>query len=146
MAVLFGMQPADIEQCRVLEIGCGDGANLIPMALGLPGSEFVGIDLAASPIAYQQALDFIRFRKFRQTLLCHDRVKLCWDKFHEHMKRLWWHHPWRFQGNRTGLLNLSISVGLAPSRPTIVLQSPCCGGSSRLAPRRALRHSLSSTG
>jgi SAM-dependent methyltransferase len=35
----------------VLEIGCGDGANLIPMAYGLPGGEFVGIDLAARPLA-----------------------------------------------------------------------------------------------
>jgi SAM-dependent methyltransferase len=35
----------------VLEIGAGDGGNLIPMALGLPGSEFVGIDLAAEPVA-----------------------------------------------------------------------------------------------
>jgi cyclopropane fatty-acyl-phospholipid synthase-like methyltransferase len=40
-----------VDGCRVLEIGCGDGGNLIPMALGLPGSEFVGIDLAAQPVA-----------------------------------------------------------------------------------------------
>jgi methyltransferase-like protein len=50
-ATLFGMAPAPPAACRVLEIGAGDGGNLIPMALGLPGSEFVGIDLAAEPVA-----------------------------------------------------------------------------------------------
>jgi SAM-dependent methyltransferase len=50
-ATLFGMTPAPPAACRVLEIGAGDGGNLIPMALGLPGSEFVGIDLAAEPVA-----------------------------------------------------------------------------------------------
>jgi len=49
-ATLFGMSPASPAACRVLEIGAGDGGNLIPMALGLPGSEFVGIDLAAEPV------------------------------------------------------------------------------------------------
>ena len=50
LALLHGMTPAPIEHCRVLEIGCGDGANLIPMALQLPGSDFLGIDLASLPI------------------------------------------------------------------------------------------------
>jgi len=34
----------------VLEIACGNGSNLIPMAYGLPASEFVGVDLAAKPV------------------------------------------------------------------------------------------------
>jgi len=50
VAYLHGMAPAPIEHCRVLELGCGEGANLIPMALQLPESEFCGIDRAASPI------------------------------------------------------------------------------------------------
>ena len=50
-ATLFGMTPAPPAACRVLEIGAGDGGNLIPMALGLPGSEFVGIDLSAEAVA-----------------------------------------------------------------------------------------------
>lgn len=53
-ATLFGMDPPDIEHCRVLELACGDGGNLIPMAYGLPGSEFVGVDLAAKPVAIGQ--------------------------------------------------------------------------------------------
>ncbi|HEV2765125.1 MAG TPA: class I SAM-dependent methyltransferase [Pyrinomonadaceae bacterium] len=47
IASLAGMTPAPVERCRVLEIGCGDGGNLLPMALTLPASEFVGIDLGA---------------------------------------------------------------------------------------------------
>jgi methyltransferase-like protein len=50
-ATLFGMTPAPPAACRVLEIGAGDGGNLIPMALGLPGSTFVGIDLSAEAVA-----------------------------------------------------------------------------------------------
>jgi SAM-dependent methyltransferase len=55
-AVLFGLRPAPPARCRVLELGCGDGGNLIPMALELPRSEFVGIDLAAEPVARGAAL------------------------------------------------------------------------------------------
>ncbi len=50
MATLFGMNPPDVQHCRVLEIACGNGGNLIPMASGLPNSEFVGVDLAAKPV------------------------------------------------------------------------------------------------
>ncbi len=55
LAALFGLQPPPVAKCRVLELGCGDGSNLIPMAYGLPASHFVGIDLAATPIARGQA-------------------------------------------------------------------------------------------
>lgn len=46
VAALFGMQPPPVERCRVLELGCASGGNLIPMAVGLPESRFVGIDLS----------------------------------------------------------------------------------------------------
>jgi methyltransferase-like protein/trans-aconitate methyltransferase len=51
VGTLIGMKPTPITNCRVLEIGCGDGNNLIPMAYSLPDSEFVGVDLADGPIA-----------------------------------------------------------------------------------------------
>ncbi len=51
IAALFGLQTAPVEKCRVLELGCGDGTNLISMAYGLPNSEFVGIDAAGRAIA-----------------------------------------------------------------------------------------------
>jgi SAM-dependent methyltransferase len=50
IAQFFGMKPAPVIACRVLEIGCGNGANLIPLAYYLPESRFTGIDLAAAPI------------------------------------------------------------------------------------------------
>jgi methyltransferase-like protein len=46
LPALLGMRPADPAHCRVLELGCAAGANLIPMAYELPESEFVGIDLS----------------------------------------------------------------------------------------------------
>ena len=58
MGTLFGMHPPAVGHCRVLEIACGDGSNLIPMAYGLPGSEFVGVDLARIPV--QSARERIR--------------------------------------------------------------------------------------
>jgi SAM-dependent methyltransferase len=54
LATLFGLAPAPVERCRVLELGCGDGAHLIAAALGLPGATFVGVDLAAAPVARGQ--------------------------------------------------------------------------------------------
>lgn len=51
IGTLFGLRPAPVDQCRMLELGCGNGTNLVPMAWGLPKSDFVGIDLAGRPIA-----------------------------------------------------------------------------------------------
>jgi tRNA G46 methylase TrmB len=51
VATMFGMNPAPVENCRVLELGCNDGTNLIAMAYALPRSQFVGIDVAHRPIA-----------------------------------------------------------------------------------------------
>lgn len=56
LATLFGMQPPPIERARVLELGAGDGANLIPMANGLPESEFLGIELSARAVERGQAM------------------------------------------------------------------------------------------
>ena len=50
MAILHGLTPAPVERCRMLEVACNEGANLIPMAYAIPGSEFVGFDLAHAPI------------------------------------------------------------------------------------------------
>jgi len=50
VARFFGLKSPPVEHCRVLELGCGNGANLVPMACGLPASEFVGIDLASAPV------------------------------------------------------------------------------------------------
>jgi len=51
VATLFGMTPAPVAACRVLEMGCGSAGNLIPMAYRLPGSRFTGVDLNDKAIA-----------------------------------------------------------------------------------------------
>ena len=55
LAILLGLTPAPVDRCRVLEIGCASGDNLIPMAQTLPESQFVGIDLSERQIAVGQA-------------------------------------------------------------------------------------------
>jgi SAM-dependent methyltransferase/methyltransferase-like protein len=55
LARLFGATPPDVETCRVLELGCARGDNLIPMALSLPAARFVGIDLSPRQIAAGQS-------------------------------------------------------------------------------------------
>jgi methyltransferase-like protein/2-polyprenyl-3-methyl-5-hydroxy-6-metoxy-1,4-benzoquinol methylase len=50
IATLLGMKPVSLTSSRVLEIGCAGGGNIIPMAVSLPGSTFVGIDLSARQV------------------------------------------------------------------------------------------------
>ena len=47
---LFGMSPVPVDGCRVLELGCAQGGNLIPMAFNFPQSVFVGYDLSSNQI------------------------------------------------------------------------------------------------
>src|SRR5262249_48719711 len=46
IARLFALAPPAVDTCRVLELGCASGANLIPMAVAVPGASFLGIDLS----------------------------------------------------------------------------------------------------
>lgn len=50
IARLFGLNPPAVERCRVLELGCASGGNLIPMAVALAEASFVGIDLSGRQI------------------------------------------------------------------------------------------------
>ncbi len=49
-ARMHGLQPAPVERCRVLELGCGAGRNLVAIAYGLPHARCTGIELAARPV------------------------------------------------------------------------------------------------
>jgi methyltransferase-like protein len=73
MAILHGLSPASAERCRVLEVACNEGANLIPMAYAIPGSEFVGFDIAGLPIDRGRArireLGLTNIRLFQSDLL-----------------------------------------------------------------------------
>ena len=46
IARLFGIHAAPPDRCRVLELGCGEGMNLLPLAERFPGSDFVGVDFS----------------------------------------------------------------------------------------------------
>lgn len=50
MTKFFGMNPKPVENCRVLELGCGTGTSLLSFAFDLPDSEFIGIDLSQKQI------------------------------------------------------------------------------------------------
>lgn len=50
LAKLFGMNPEKPENCRVLELGCGNGSNLISHAFNLPNVKFVGVDISGEHI------------------------------------------------------------------------------------------------
>lgn len=69
MAKIFGMSPPDVENCRVLELGCGNGSNLFAQAFIFPTSRFVGIDLSENHIldakkgAEELGLTNIEFRQ-----------------------------------------------------------------------------------
>ena len=52
VGALFGFDAPDVARCRVLEIGCAAGGNLIPLAASHPDSTFVGID--SSPVQIAQ--------------------------------------------------------------------------------------------
>lgn len=57
LARLAGLDPPAIETARVLEIGAGDGMNLIALAIAFPEAQFVGFDLA--PTAIERGLKWI---------------------------------------------------------------------------------------
>jgi SAM-dependent methyltransferase len=56
IATLLGLKPPVVARCRVLELGCAAGGNLIPMAANLPDAAFVGVDLSQVQIRQGQTL------------------------------------------------------------------------------------------
>lgn len=51
VARLLGIAAAPPDCCRVLELGCGEGMNLLPLAERFPKSQFTGVDFSAKQIA-----------------------------------------------------------------------------------------------
>jgi methyltransferase-like protein/2-polyprenyl-3-methyl-5-hydroxy-6-metoxy-1,4-benzoquinol methylase len=69
LAALFGLESPPLAGCRVLELGCASGGNLIPLADEYPDARFVGIDLSSRQIEDGRAtiadfeLDNLQLRK-----------------------------------------------------------------------------------
>jgi SAM-dependent methyltransferase len=55
IARLLGVAAKDPNQSRILEIGCSDGGNLVPIAARLPGADCVGLDLVPDAIERARA-------------------------------------------------------------------------------------------
>jgi len=51
IANLFGIDAAMPDKCKVLELGCASGGNIIPLAYYWPESEFTGIELSEKQAA-----------------------------------------------------------------------------------------------
>jgi methyltransferase-like protein len=80
MARAYGLKTAAVENCRVLEVGCGSGTNLLAMACGLPESEFVGIDLSSKHIEFgKQAASEIEVKNLK--LICADLLQVDFSEF-----------------------------------------------------------------
>lgn len=47
---LFGLPTVPASRCRVLELGCSDGGNLLATALANPGAEVVGLDVSGAQL------------------------------------------------------------------------------------------------
>lgn len=75
LATLMGMKPPAVEQCRVLELGCAGGWNLMPMAASLPHSTFVGIDNSARQIEAAQQ-DSSALKLANLTFRCMDILEI----------------------------------------------------------------------
>lgn len=56
IARLHGVEAASPADCRLLEVGCGDGLQLLTLALAYPRARFVGIDLSTTAIARGEGL------------------------------------------------------------------------------------------
>ena len=53
---LFGLQAPPSERCRVLELGCATGGNIIPLAERFSESQFVGIDYSRAQLLNAERL------------------------------------------------------------------------------------------
>lgn len=51
VAHLVGLAPPGLRRCRVLEIGCATGGNVIPMAVSMPEASFTGVDISPAQIS-----------------------------------------------------------------------------------------------
>jgi len=50
IATLFDLTPVPADGCRLLELGCASGGNIIPTAVAFPDSRFVGVDYSDKQI------------------------------------------------------------------------------------------------
>lgn len=82
IAAFHGLESARPDKCRYLELGCGDGTNILSIAYSFPHSAFFGIDLSAVHI--NAANDSANGLKLSNAeLICDDVMNFTRDRFGE---------------------------------------------------------------
>ena len=82
ISTLCGMTPVPITNCRVLEIGCAEGWNLLPQTEQYPNSEFVGMDFCLNQIKVaQEVIDKLGLKN--ATMRCDNIMDIdeSWGKY-----------------------------------------------------------------
>jgi SAM-dependent methyltransferase len=135
-SALFGLPFAPVSACKVLDIGCGDGANLIPLAVAYPAAQFVGFDLAETAIARGEetiaALQLTNVRLEARDLLEADYGAGGFDYVIAHGL-----YAWIPEAAREGLI-ASIRRHLAPNGVAFVSYNALPGGRLRQIIREML--------
>ena len=139
-AALFGLPFAPIPSARILEIGCGEGANIVPMALSYPDSKIVGFDLADSAVAVGRdivgRLGLTNIQLLSMDILATGPELGQFDYIIAHGVYSWVPEP-----VREALLAL-VSACLAPNGLAFVSYNAMPGGHLRLLMREMLTHHL----
>lgn len=69
---LLGFETPDLENARVLEIGCSFGGNIIPFAISHPNAKIIGIDLAETQV--NEGNNIIKFLELDNIELHHKNI------------------------------------------------------------------------
>jgi methyltransferase-like protein/protein-L-isoaspartate O-methyltransferase len=66
VGALFGLKAQSVDGCRVLELGCATGGNVISLATILPNSSFIGLDSSSRQIAEaEKVIETLNLRNVR---------------------------------------------------------------------------------
>ncbi len=78
-AILHGGPRVEVRKFRYLEVGCGDGSNILPLAFYRPDAQFIGID--NSQRAIEVATERARALELRNLrFVCADLGETAWRK------------------------------------------------------------------
>ncbi len=142
VAALHGLSPPPLETARVLEIGCGEGLNMMALAAAYPQARFEGFDLAESAIARGEALR-VAARLGTVVLSVGDILEAKQTIAPQSFDYIVAHgvYAWVPEPVRAGIMEL-IGHALAPAGVAFVSYNAMPGGYFRLAMRDLLLHAV----